>query len=757
MAKEPRPKSRFRGLKIFLIIQAVLVLLVLGGVTYYYVGGYAAQLDYLKKEALRYVWNAKESTFRSIETSVAYDSDGNVLSIMKGAKDVYYLAYTDIPVYVKEAIISIEDKKFYDHEGVDISGIVRAAWAMFRNGKITQGASTITQQLCRTIFLTNDRTWERKIEEIFMAMELEKRYSKNQILEYYLNNIYFGNGHYGIEAASRGYFNCGVKDLSLSQIAYLCAIPNSPTAYDPVKNPTAALGRRDRILTNMYDDGIISKEELMDALSERIVLNVPKKERHDYQETYTFYCATKALMKLEGFYFRYQFLNEEDRQAYQEEYTALYEECNAKLYQNGYRIYTSLDSTMQESLQESLNKELAINEEVNDEGIYALQGSAVCIDNDTGMVKAIVGGRGQEYDGYTLNRAYQSYRQPGSCIKPLIVYAPALEREYTPSTTVVDAPIPDGPSNAGGGYSGSMTLRRAVELSKNTIAWKIMEELTPKVGLSYLYNMNFNGLEPTDDTPAISLGGFTRGVSALELAEGFSTLENNGYFREATCILKITDSLGNIIYEPEMVPVSVYKEKAAKEMTDILRGVLFSPGATGRGLGLPNMDCAGKTGTTNDNKDGWFAGYTPYYTTAVWVGFDNPKELSGLWGSTLPGRVWKEFMTGIHEELVPRELNTAVAEEEDPENILVPIEITHGEEAPEDQEAQENEYNQETQIPGGIFNPEDWIVPNNGENGGGIIQDNTVPATPGVVDPTEYPAVPQDPLINPGGNIFYIE
>lgn len=682
-AKVNKPKKKHRVLKIFLELQVVLIILVIAAITYYYVGGYANDVAKLRSEAIRMVNSADESTFRSAETSLAYDVDGNIISVLKGEKDVYYLEYSEIPIYAKEAIISIEDKKFYDHRGVDYRAIVRAAYAMLRNGKVTQGASTITQQLARGIFLTQDRTWERKIEELYISIELEHRYSKNQILEYYLNNIYFANGYYGIEAASRGYFNCSATDLSLSQIAFICAIPNSPNRYDPVTGFSNTITRRNLILRNMYDDGIISLNEYQDSLREDIYLNRQKKEKHDYQETYTFYCATKALMSIEGFEFKYEFQNEEELFEYQKEYNELYELCNKSLYDKGYRIYTSLDSDMQEELQKAVDDELKTNEEVNDEGIYALQGAAVCLDNETGLVKAIVGGRSQDYEGYTLNRAYQSFRQPGSAIKPLIVYTPILERGYTPDTAVIDEKLENGPENSGGGYIGSTTIRRAVELSRNTIAWKLFEELTPEVGLSYLKAMKFSNITRSDNVPAAALGGFTKGVSALEMAEGFCTIENDGYFREANCILKITDSEGNTIYQPEMVKERIYNKNAARQMTDILMGVLTSRGATGANLALEKMPAAGKTGTTNDNKDGWFVGYTPYYTTAVWVGFDTPKELPGLWGSTMPGKIWKNFMNEIHKDLENKAFNTDI------EGVV----------APDSEEPNDNEVEEESEIP----------------------------------------------------------
>ena len=417
------------------------------------------------------------------------------------------------------------------------------------------------------------------------------------------------------------------------------------------------------MLKQMYEAGKISKEEYEQNQSQSIVLNMTKKVKNDYVETYVYYCATRALMEQEGFTFRYQFASEEDEAAYDEEYDTLYTECQNRLYTGGYQIYTSIDLTMQEQLQASVDENLEGFTEQNEEGVYALQASAVCIDNSTGYVRAIVGGRSQDFAGYTLNRAYQSYRQPGSAIKPLLVYTPSFERDYTAESIVVDEPIEDGPKNSSGTYVGAVTVRRAVEQSINTIAWKLYEELTPEAGLSYLLKMNFARLDTEDYRLSSSLGGFTNGVSALEMAAGYATLANDGVYRTPTCIVKITDASGNDIYVSEQTGQTVYKQNAARMMTDVLTGV-FTNG-TAKGLGIDNMPCAGKTGTTNDQKDGWFVGYTRYYTTSVWVGYDMPQTLDELMGNTYPGMIWQTFMAQAHEGLEPMNFLSSAQMSED--------------------------------------------------------------------------------------------
>ncbi|MFP3156229.1 PBP1A family penicillin-binding protein [Lachnospiraceae bacterium ZAX-1] len=649
MKKKKKKKNRFFWF--FVKFQICLMLIIGAGVGVYYFGGYAEKVSAMQKEAKQLVKRSTEDTFRSVLTSLVYDTDGELISTLKGEKDVYYLAYEEIPNYAKAAVVSIEDKKFFSHGGIDIKAILRAAKAMIENGEVTEGASTITQQLARNIFLNMDKTWERKIEEIFIAVELEKIYSKNKILEYYLNNIYFANGYYGIQAASKGYFNADVNSLSLSQLAFLCAIPNNPTLYDPVTNIENTLKRRDRILNQMVADGKLANAVSEEAKATQIVLERPVKEKNDYVETYTYYCAIRALMAEEGFVFQNEFQTEGERAVYDTAYSALYAQCQKSLFTGGYRIYTSISLNTQQQLQQSVDENLSAFTEQTNEGIYTLQSAAVCIDNRTGYVKAIVGGRSQDVEGYTLNRAYQSFRQPGSAIKPLIVYTPILEQNYTPDTLVLDEKTEEGPSNASGYYEGEITLRHAVEQSKNTVAWNLLEAMGPSVGLSYLRGMQYSRLKSDDERPGAALGGFTIGVSPLEMAVGYETLVNDGKYREPTCIVRIRDAQGELILETEQEETVIYKENAARTMTDILESVMTS--GTARGLALTNMPCAGKTGTTNENKDGWFVGYTRYYTTSVWVGYDMPKELPALSGATYPGSIWKNFMQMIHEGYEP--------------------------------------------------------------------------------------------------------
>jgi len=632
--------------KVILLI--ILFALILG---LFFVIKYAIMLDKLQKEAISMIENLGEGVFHDNKVTSVYDIDGNLICELNGSKKTYYLESDEIPRTVKEAFLVTEDRSFYEHSGIDYKAILRAFMAMIENeGEITQGGSTITQQLARNIYLNHEVSMERKIKEMFIAMELEKEYTKDEILEFYINNIYFGNGYYGIAAASKGYFDKEVDELELYEVAFLCAIPNNPSKYDPYENISNTLERKDRILRQMNSEGYIDGEVYNEALYGDIVLKTSFAVKHNYVETFIRYCATKELMKHNGFEFEYDFATVSEQEQYQSEYDEMYNYCNALLFTNGYEIYTSIDLKMQENLQNSVDKILSEDKSVNEEGIYKLQGSAVCIDNATGYVNAIVGGRQQDFAGYTLNRAFQSHRQPGSSIKPILVYTPALDKGYTPDTRVLDEKVEGGPKNYYDYYMGELSLRRAVEISVNTIPWKILDKIGIGNGLAYLKNMEFTGIDTKDYVPAVSIGGMTYGVSSLEMASAYAAIENDGEFRSATCIKRIVDYDGNTLIDNkanEENTKKVYDMNASRMMTDIMQGVMV--GGTGRHYALENAISAGKTGTTNNNYDVWMVRYTAYYTTAVWCGFDMPQDLSDYEYTRFAGNIWHDFMEPLHE------------------------------------------------------------------------------------------------------------
>lgn len=651
--KSKKTKKHKKHRKFWLVIKILVLLLLttilVGGLILYF--KYGDDIFAMQDEAKALVRASTTETFRSSETSIAYNSKGKQIAVLKGEKDAYYLDIDSIPDYAKKAMIVTEDKKFYSHNGIDFRGIVRAFWELVKNnGEKTQGASTITQQLARGVFLNTDKTYERKIREIFIAMELEKKYNKDQILEFYLNTIFFANGYYGLEAAAKGYFSKSCQELSLGQLVFLCAIPNNPTLYNPETHYDNTVSRKNRMLDQMLSDGEINQVEYDEAYNEKIKLNIQQVKKRDYIQTFVTYSATRALMKVNGFEFKNEFDSEEEKEIYDSEYTNEYATAQKMLLNNGYRIYTSIDLQKQKELQSAVNSNLSSFKDKGTNGMYQMQGSAVCIDNKTGRVAAVVGGRSQQTEGFSLNRAYQSFRQPGSSIKPLVVYTPTLERGSTASTTVHDYKFKDGPSNSNGRYYGYVSLRFAVENSLNTVAWQLFEELKPQVGLQYLLDMNFNRIVSSDYYLPSSLGGLTYGVSSLEMASAYAALENNGKYREPTCIVKILDAEGNVIVDDDIKEKAVYKVDAANAMVDILKGVMTR--GTARGHSLQNgMVSAGKTGTTNDKKDGWFCGFTPYYTTAVWVGYDSPRTVDDLYGSTYPLRIWETYMNAVHAKL----------------------------------------------------------------------------------------------------------
>lgn len=647
---------------------------------------YGRDVITMYQEAALMVKLSGKDTFCSVQTSVVYDVDGNEMKTLSGEKDIYYVDYADIPQNFIYAMIAVEDKKFYEHNGIDAKGIARAFVALIRHdGEITQGGSTITQQLAKNIFLSNAVTWRRKVIEAFVAIDLEEKYSKEQILEFYLNNIYFANGYYGIDAAARGYFGQELTKLSLSQVAFLCAIPNSPSYYNPVDNMEHTLERRDKILSDMLEEGYISELDYTIATSETITLNMKTEENNNYAETYIYYQATEALMQANGFQLQYDFSSDSARNDYNTEYNALYTECQQSLYTSGYRIYTSMDLDIQNMLQTEVDDVLSGYQEVSEESVYALQGAAVCINNETGYVCAVVGGRSQEnIKGYTLNRAYQSPRQPGSAIKPLNVYMPAFESGLNLESTVTAY-------DDDGNVKRSMKIYEAVIKSNNDIARQLYKEITPGKGMSYLAKMKFKSIVAEDkEIIAGALGGFTYGVTTEEMAAAYACIANNGKYLLPACIIKITDADGEIIYENKQESTQIYSSNTAAMMTSALEEVLVS--GTAKGYAIENMHCAGKTGTTNNNYDGWFCGFTPYYTTAVWVGYDMPRELKELQGNTYPVKIWNRFMTKLHDGLKDAEFSKFYYKEPKEE-----VEITTEEEIQTTEQEKKDKKNKKTE------------------------------------------------------------
>lgn len=593
------------------------------------------------------------------EDTVVYDANGKKVGSVN-AGSYKYVSINDISPYIYDGYIAVEDKRFKTHGGVDLVATMRAGVSLLKhNMEITQGGSTITQQVIKNNLLTQNKSYTRKIAEILLAPTIESKFTKAQIMEFYCNSNFYGNKCYGVGAASRYYFGKKCADLEPQEAAMLIGLSNSPTAYNPVLHPQAALKKRNRVLKTMCNEGAITPKEYKAAVKKELNIKQLSEEgssNETYVISYAIHCAAISLMEKEDFKFKYVFDSKEDYQKYNKTYSKAYSEKIESIRSGGYKIYTSINMKKQKKLQKSVDEGLAFNKEKdNDSGKYALQGAAVCVNNETGYVEAVVGGRGKN-DRY--NRAYLAARQSGSAIKPLIDYTPGFESGmYSPSTIVNDNKFTNGPSNAGGAYYGSVHIREAVARSLNTVAWQVLDNISVKYGLSFLDKLHFHNISYIDnDNMALSLGGFTEGVRVVDMAKGFSTLANNGSFSDRTCVKKIEHVSDGVVYKNNNEKTQVYSEDAAWMMTDVLKGVFNESYGTGRKLKLENGQiCAGKTGTTNSSKDVWFCGYTKYYTTVVWAGYDTPRAMPGASGASIPGVIWKDYMDKIHEKLKPQD------------------------------------------------------------------------------------------------------
>ena len=625
----------------------------------------ALKTDY--EDAVRTVAASDQNTFNPDMASTIYDSSGEVIAKLSNDNKRYqYLEYKDIPSNAVNAFVAIEDQSFWDNSGYDPLGVAHSVFRFIQTrGKMLSGASTITQQICKLTFLNADRTVTRKAKEVMYADRMTKTYSKQAIMEYYINNCCFANSIYGIEEAAQEYFGVSAKELTLSQTAYLCAIPNRPGYYDPWKNPNNALKRRDKILKDMCECGYITAAQRDEALKETITVrakgSVQEAEEgdesshtqgttQDYQTTYAVKCATEYLMELNGFSFKYAFDTAEEYQQYRSDYNEAYQTAKNALYTQRYSIYTSLNTTAQNDLQNMLDEALKNRNEKSDSGSYALQGSMTVIDNESGKVVAIIGGRSQEgitTDG-SLNRAFQSYRQPGSTFKPILVYAPAIESgDYNADSELKDISV-DAAKKSNKKISemsgASITLRNAVVRSRNGAAYWLANAIGIDYGMKFIDKMGFSRVVPADHTLAAALGGLTNGTNTLEMASAYGVFTNNGNYTLPSCILSMQNMNKMEIYK-DPTEVKVFSSTTMSTMEDIMSGV-FSGSGTAASTGWSNtdIDAAGKTGTTNDSKDAWFTGYTPYYTISVWTGFDDNRSTSYLYGYSYPVKIWKSAM-----------------------------------------------------------------------------------------------------------------
>lgn len=523
-----------------------------------------------------------------------------------------------VPVTIKEiapvmqkAIVAVEDARFYQHHGLDPIGLVRAMYRNARSGRVVEGGSTITQQLAKNLYLGPERTVSRKVKEVVLTIQLERKYTKDEILEMYLNQIYFGQGAYGIEMAARTYFNKSASQLDLAESAMLAGIPQAPSLYSPAHNFPAARERQKIVLNRMVELKMISRQEAEEALAETLR---PGTKSARVRRAFHF---TREVTSL----FQQRFASEQDL-----------------LYAGGLTIHTTLDLQMQEAAEKALEEGLKGQDP-------ELQGALVVLDPRNGYIKAMVGGRN---DSSEYNRALAK-SQPGSAMKPFL-YTAAIDSGYTAASTLVCEPVsyqtagapPYQPEDYGGGYHNrSFTLKEALYTSDNVVAVRLNNDLGPEVMADYARRM---GVKSTL-RPFLSLALGTSEVTPLEMARAYGPLANGGILTTPLYVTRIVDSSGQVLEENKPVLSKVLDEKTAYIVTDMLKAVL-EPGGTAQSVGASlNRPAAGKTGTTENNRDAWFVGYTPELVTAVYIGYDDKSKSVGNTGGGIAAPIWANFMS----------------------------------------------------------------------------------------------------------------
>lgn len=607
-----------------------------------------------------------------IRTSFVYDNEGNEIAKLTGAENQNReLVYDkDIPKYLKDAFVAVEDERFYQHFGIDIKrsfdAAIRYIESKITGGDIQHGGSTITQQVVKNITGKTTQDLPRKIQEQWLAIDLEKRLKKWQILELYMNLINMGNGNYGVQSASKTYFNKDVKDLSLAECALLAGIPNAPSFYNPFgkEGRVNALSRQKIILKLMLEQQLIDEKEYNEALKEELSFA----ERDDK----TNYISIQS-------YFVDQIINEVKNdlmtvRGMTERMALTY------IYNYGLQIYTTQDSDMQNAMNEVFldDQYFYLDNEKAQQMKETPQAAMVLIDHQTGEVKAMYGGYGEKKANRTFNRATQIKRQPGSSIKPLAVYGPAIDLGLiTPATVIDDVPVYMNhleldkryPTNYNKNvYDGLTTVRNGLKASVNVVAARIWRDILGyKNSIEYLNKLGIimpNNID--NNTVSIAMGGFDTGVSPLQMAAAYLPFANKGLYYEPITYTKVLDSNGTVLLEKEPKFHTVYKETSAYIMVDMMSEVTkpmnstYPHSGTATRIKIQNgdMPIAGKTGTTSKNIDKWFVGYTPYYVAATWYGYDNN-------GSTFikierneyaqAQKIWNAVMEKVHENLEPKD------------------------------------------------------------------------------------------------------
>ena len=544
------------------------------------------------------------------EPTRVYSSDGLLLAQVS-RENREYMPIEKIPLALQQATIAIEDRRFYHHPGIDVHSMLRAATANLRRGEITQGASTITQQLARNLYLTQRRTLARKLQEIVLALQIERQYSKEEILELYLNEICYGSGAYGAEVAAETYFDRKVSELSLAECALLASIPCRPEYYDPFEAPQRTLARRNLVLERMVSRGYITQEQCDQAKREPLRLAHRRRPRglSDYHAPYFTSYLLRQLVRQWGV---------------------------DAIYNGGLRIESTLNWDVQHAAEETLREGVAAAQ-----GLKVSEGALVAIDPRTGAIKAMVGG--VDYKRSEYNCATQAKRQAGSAFKPFI-YTAAIDSGYTPKSTIVDSPVsyPGGagrrwsPQNYDRRYRGRMTLERALAHSINVVAVKLLREVGVSKVIGYAHRMGISS--PLDPYLSLALG--TSGVTPLEMCSAFGTLANRGLHAEPRAISRVLTPEGITEEYPSRVKRAL-PTSTADTVVEMLKGVVTRGTGTRARISWP---CAGKTGTASDYKDAWFIGFTQDLACAVWVGNRDNTPTRRVTGGLVPARIWHNFM-----------------------------------------------------------------------------------------------------------------
>ena len=559
-------------------------------------------------------------TLSPAASSQIYDCKGRLITTVHAEQNRLPVKLADTPKDLQNAFIAAEDIRFYKHHGIDPIGIARAVVSNIRHRDATgQGGSTITQQLARNAFLTQEQTLKRKLLEAVLAVEIENKYTKAEILEMYMNQIYFGQGAYGVQTASHVYFGKDVKDLNLAQCAMLAGLPNSPNYYSPFHNLQAAKYRQGVVLDQMAKYGYISQEQANEAKAQDLGLVKPGSNQDNN--------------KLASYFVNYVVQQVSDK----------YD--SSAIYKEGLKIYTTLDLDMQKDAENAVNKDLPKGTK-NAKGITQPQGALLAIETKTGDVKAMVGGRGEDQ----FNRATQMYRQPGSAFKPF-TYVTALEKGMSPNMMLDNSAVSFAggwsPKNYGHTTGGPVTMTEALVKSMNiptiNLANKVgmsnVIKTAEKCGISSLVDSG----KYSDNNLSASIGGLSKGVSLWDMAQAYSVFANNGQLIKPRVILKIEDRNGNILedHTGESDAEQVLDANAVARLNVMLQQAVMR--GTGRNAYFGRL-VAGKTGTTNGAHDAWFVGYTPNMVTAVWIG-DDTSTNAGYTGGTIPATIFRDFMS----------------------------------------------------------------------------------------------------------------